>query len=50
MTNPQITTDLATILERIEAKIDSQITRLETKLDKLETKIDSQIDRTTIRL
>lgn len=36
MTNPQITTDLATILERIEAKIDKQ----NDKIDKLSEQIN----------
>ncbi|MCU0536576.1 MAG: hemolytic enterotoxin [Hydrococcus sp. Prado102] len=45
MTNPQITTDLATILERIEAKIDRQYEQLNAKIDRQGEHLDGKIEK-----
>jgi chromosome segregation ATPase len=45
MTNPQITTDLATILERIEVKIDKQSEQLNNKIDKQSEQLNNKIEK-----
>jgi chromosome segregation ATPase len=50
VTNPQITTDLATILERIEVKIDKQGEQLNNKIDSLQKDVtDIKIELATTK-
>lgn len=45
MTNPQITTDLATILERIEVKIDKQSEQFNNKIDKQSEQFNNKLEK-----